>query len=286
MPETAIGRGGKRRILAQLDRVDALQQIEALLEREGRVDLIGEVRSIAASIEAAETHRKTITEVTRALLESEKTYRLVFAHEMDPMALFETSTGRLLEVNDAWLQLYGYTREEALELTAEMVTAEPEASASTLAKLPPGATARINLRWHRAKHGTVFPVEVTTGKLMLEGREVAYAVMRDITQRQRAEVQLARSEASFRALIESMPDGVIVHRLGVIVYMSPSARQMLGYELEEDLSGMMALDIVHPADRPMVLERAIDVLTRGGPAPAVEERLLRGDLGPRHGVRR
>jgi len=277
VPETAIGRGGKRRILAQLDRVDALQQIEALLEREGRVDLIGEVRSIAASIEAAETHRKTITEVTRALLESEKTYRLVFAHEMDPMALFETSTGRLLEVNDAWLQLYGYTREEALELTAEMVTAEPEASASTLAKLPPGATARINLRWHRAKHGTVFPVEVTTGKLMLEGREVAYAVMRDITQRQRAEVQLARSEASFRALIESMPDGVIVHRLGVIVYMSPSARQMLGYELEEDLSGMMALDIVHPADRPMVLERAIDVLTRGGPAPAVEERLLRKD---------
>lgn len=230
-----------------------------------------------ASAESADAYAKTITEVTRALLESEKTYRLVFSHEIDPMSLFDAKTGAILEVNDAWVKLYGYTREEALAMHVTAVSAEPAATKNAIAKLPPGATTRINLRWHRSKDGTVFPVELTSGKLLLEGREVAYAVMRDITQRQNAELQLARSEASFRTLIESMPDGVIVHRLGRIVYMSPSARRLLGYESDDDISGMMALDIVHPDDRPKVIERVMNMLARGGPAPVVEERLLRKD---------
>ncbi|MDF2697910.1 MAG: Sensory box histidine kinase/response regulator, partial [Labilithrix sp.] len=249
------------------------------MKREGRADVSAELKSLVASAEAAEAHTRRITDVTRALLESEKTYRLVFSLEMDAMSLFDASTGALLEVNDAWVRLYGYSRDEALSMNVTGVSAEPAETRSAIAKLPPGTTTRINLRWHRSKDGTVFPVELTSGKLTLGGRPVAYAVMRDITQRQNAELQLARSEASFRALIESMPDGVIVHRLGRLVYMSPSARRMLGYELDEDITGMAALDLVHPDDRAKVLERVMAVLGRGGPAPLMEERLLRKDGG-------
>jgi PAS domain S-box-containing protein len=183
-------------------------------------------------------------------------------------------------VNDAWTKLYGYTREEALGMTVRSVSAEPAATAAAIAKLPPGSTTRINLRWHRAKDGAVFPVELTSGKLTLAGREVAYAVMRDITQREDAERKLARSEASFRTLIETMPDAVFVHRHGTIVYMSPSARRMLGYSADEDLTGMQALDVVYPDDRPKVLARVIELLARGGPAPVAEERLVRRDGSP------
>jgi len=260
-----------------VDRAEALRIVESLLESEGRTDVLATLRTLVASSEMSDVYTRTISEVTRALLESEKTYRLVFSHEMDPMSLFDAKTGALLEVNNAWLELYGYTREEALTMNVTAVSAEPVETTNALAKLPLGATTRINLRWHRAKDGTVFPVELTSGKLSLGGREVAYAVMRDITTRQNAERQLARSEASFRTLIETMPDGVIVHRHGKIVYMSPSARRMLGYDHDEDISGMMALEIVHPDDRPKVIERAMQVITRGGPAPAVEERLLRKD---------
>jgi two-component system, NtrC family, sensor kinase len=260
-----------------LDRSEALQIIEALLEREGRADVLAELKDLASSAEAAAAHTRTMTEVTRVLLENEKTYRFVFSHEMDPMSLFDASTGRFLEVNQAWTELYGYSRDEALGMHVTEVSAEPEATARAIAQLPPGAATHIDLRWHRAKDGTVFPVELTSGKLSLGGREVAYVVMRDFAQRQRAERQLARSEASFRALIESMPDGVIVHRLGRIVYMSPSARRMLGYALDEDIGGMLALDIVHADDRASVVERVVEVLTHGGAAPIVEERLLRKD---------
>jgi PAS domain S-box-containing protein len=260
-----------------LDRSEAVRLIETLLHREGRSDLVSELKSMAAAAEATEAHRKTITEVTRTLLESEKTYRLVFAHELDPMALFDVTTGMFLEVNDAWVELYGYSREEVLTMHVTAVSAEPSQAERAIPMLTSGAATRFNLRWHRAKDGTVFPIELTSGTLPLGGRPVGYAVMRDITQRHDAQLQLARSEASFRALIESMPDGVIVHRLGVIVYMSPSARRLLGYDLGENVEGLQVLDIVYPDDRPMVIGRVTELLTRGGPVPPIEERLLRKD---------
>ncbi len=235
------------------------------------------MRKAAASLDAHESHANTIAQVTRSMLESEKTYRLVFSHELDAMSLFDPASGRFLDVNDSWVSLYGYTREEALQLRVVDVSAEPAQTATAIAALAPGNTLRIDVRWHRAKDGTVFPVELTAGKLVLAGREVTYAVMRDITQRHRAENQLAKSESSYRALMESMPDGVIVHRLGLVVYMSPSARRMLGYDHDESVLGKPAIDLVHPDDQAKVVERVFATLSSGLAAAPHEERLMRRD---------
>ncbi|CAN5877109.1 hypothetical protein BH11MYX4_BH11MYX4_34800 [soil metagenome] len=259
------------------DRTQAFAALDVLLTEQGRDDLREELRRAAAALEGYESHDRTIAEVTRSMLESEKTYRLVFSHELDAMSLFDPSNGRLLDVNDSWVSLYGYSRDEALRMSVVDVSAEPAETSSAVEELAPGDTLRVNVRWHRAKDGTVFPVELTAGSLVLAGREVMYAVMRDITQRQRAEHQLARSEASFRALIESMPDGVIVHRLGRIVYMSPSARRMLGYGVDDPIIGTPAIDLVHPDDQPKVLERVFATLQSGVAAAPLEERLLRRD---------
>ncbi len=257
--------------------MSALARIAALLEQQGMREELAELRRLETTARAAESQQKTIAEVTRALLESEKTYRLVFSHEMDAMSLFDAGTGAILDVNDAWLALYGYTRDEALSMKVTDISAEPAETRARMAQLESGGVTRIAVRWHRSKDGTVFPVELTAGRLVLGGREVMYASMRDITQRQNAERALARSEASFRALIESMPDSVIVHRHGLIVYLNPSGRRMLGYGPDEDVSGRLAIELVHPDDREQVTRRVTEILTRGTPAPLVEERLVRRD---------
>jgi PAS domain S-box-containing protein len=260
-----------------LDRKEALAIVDSLLETSGQQEAAAELRRAMATLDAYESHDKTLAQVTRALLESEKTYRLVFSHELDPMSLFDPATKVFLEVNESWVKLYGYSREEALTMKVMDVSAEPAETAKAIEQLGPGASTRIDVRWHRAKDGTVFPVELTAGKLSIGGRDATYAVMRDITQRQRSEQALARSEASYRALIESMPDGVIVHRHGSLVYMSPSARRMLGYTLDEDVTGLSAIELVHPDDHPKVIERVFAILTHGVAAPTAEERLVRRD---------
>jgi PAS domain S-box-containing protein len=260
-----------------VDRNEAFAAVVRLLEDGGHDGALVEVRRALQTLEAYEKRGKTLADVTRSLLESEKTYRLVFSHELDPMSLFDPVTGSIIEVNASWTSLYGYTREEALGMKVTDVSAEPAETTKAMQGVRPGEVTRIDVRWHRAKDGTVFPVELTAGRLLLEGREVMYAVMRDITQRQSSENALARSEASYRALIESMPDGVVVHRDGRLVYMSPSARRMLGYPLDDDVAGMAVIETVHPADRAKVLERVYSVVASGLPTPLVEMRLLRRD---------
>jgi PAS domain S-box-containing protein len=259
------------------DRSEAFALVESLLERSGALDALEEVKRASQALEAYETHGETLAAVTHSLLASDKTYRLVFSHELDPMSLFDPATGAILEVNDSWVALYGYTREEALAMKVTDISAEPARTEQAIGLVPSEASTRVNVRWHRAKDGTLFPVELTAGKLHLGEREVMYAVMRDITQRQRAEHALARSEASYRALIESMPDAVFVHRHGLLVYMSPSARRMLGYGPEDDVVGKPAIEIVHPDERAMVFERVMGMVKSGKGVAPLEERLLRRD---------
>jgi PAS domain S-box-containing protein len=262
-----------------MDERQAFDLACALLEQSGKLEALAELRRARTTLEAYQLHGKTLTDVTRSLLESEKTYRLVFSHELDPVSLSDPRTGRFIEVNDSWVRLYGYSREEALKMSATDVSAEPAKTADAMkAATTHDQAKRIEVRWHRAKDGTVFPVELTCGRLLLEGREVIYAAMRDITERSNVEKTLARSAESFRALIESMTDGVIVGRKGAVVYMSPSMLRMLGYSDENDVVGARILDFVHADDRQQASARIYSLVSSDKTSvPPIQERLLRQD---------
>jgi PAS domain S-box-containing protein len=92
--------------------------------------------------------------------------------------------------------------------------------------------------------------------------------------------QLRRaSEASFRALIEQIPDAIAVHRAGRFVYVNRALLDLLRYERAEDLAGRPVVEIVHPDHRDAVARRIGEVVSAGTAAPAREEVLLRADGG-------
>lgn len=120
-----------------------------------------------------------------------------------------------------------------------------------------------------------------TRLLEREGETEALAeletMVRESDWRIRTEDALQRSEAGFRALIESMPDGVIVHRGKKLLYLSPSGRRMFGYGADEDVTETDILELVHPDMRDRVKDRIAETLFEGGPTPLLEERLVRRD---------
>jgi PAS domain S-box-containing protein len=238
-----------------MDPKEVLSVVEKALERAGREDVIGHVRRLV-----------------------DDGQRLLAAVTLDPVSIFDPATKRILEVNGAWVELYGYSREEAIGgLKVTDVSAEPDRTSSAIAHAPQKDGSRADIRWHRAKNGTVFPVELTCGTIAIGGRDAMYAVMRDVTQHDSARRTLARSEASFRALIENMPDGIVVHRHGALVYMNATFRAMLGYTRHENIEGISAIELVYPDDREQVVERVQRMITHGTPAPLREERLVRKD---------
>ncbi|MDB4944849.1 MAG: Sensory box histidine kinase/response regulator [Labilithrix sp.] len=258
------------------DRRQTFAELDALLAAQGRDDLRAELGQVVADLERT-APRTTLADATRAMLENEDTYRLVFSHEMDAMSLFTADTGAFCDVNEAWERLYGYSHDEALSMTVADVSAEPARSMQAVREVGRGAASRVDVRWHRAKDGTRFPVELTCGRLRLGGRDLVYAAMRDVRERQEAHEKLARSEARFRAVIETMPDGALVHRDGRIVYVTPAALRLLGHESDAELLGTQVVDVVHPEDRALVRGRMEVMATVGGAVPVVEQRLLRRD---------
>ena len=91
------------------------------------------------------------------------------------------------------------------------------------------------------------------------------------------EEALRRSEASFRALIELLPDGVVVHRGGRILYINPEGVSRLGYDTADELVGRPVADIIHPDDRAEIAGRLALIAATGEPLPMREDRFLKRD---------
>lgn len=200
----------------------------------------------------------------------------IFSHGANAMSLFDPKDGRILEVNDAWVARYGWAREEAYQMRVQDVSAEPDATGEAVRAALDSGGAHIHRRWHKTRSGEIFPVEVTSGTLRLGERIMMYAVMHDITTRVENEGKIARSEARFRALLESIPVGILVHVGERIVYANDRLRQMMGFTSDDELRHMSVLDIVPAEDLEATLVR-MDAVRRGVPPPLRESRFIRRD---------
>lgn len=144
-------------------------------------------------LERSKEEIKFREKIQRDLLESEQNYRNLFELESDAIFIIQNQDGAILEVNGAACNMYGYSREELLNLKNTDMSAEPEETrAKTQVTAPPDKVVKIPLRWHRKKDGTVFPVEITARFIQWKGHSVHIAAIRDITERREAEQELER----------------------------------------------------------------------------------------------
>ena len=139
----------------------------------------------------------TVTDISRlklvehAIKESEEKYRNVFAAERDSLFLIDRETRAILDVNDAACGLYGYSWQEMLKLKNSDLSAEPEETKRATAEF----RDRIDLRYHKKKDGTIFPVEISASLFKLKDREVILASIRDITIHMQKELLLRQNKA-------------------------------------------------------------------------------------------
>jgi PAS domain S-box-containing protein len=87
-------------------------------------------------------------------------------------------------------------------------------------------------------------------------------------------------EARFRVLVDAVPDAVVVHIDGTIVFVNVAGVRLFGCERPEDLVGRPIVTLIPPDDFPAIMERIRRVAETGAAAEPRVERLLRMDGEP------
>lgn len=139
------------------------------------------------------------------LLISETRYRDIFEGVQDAI-LVESPDGEILDVNERACQIFGYTREDFLgKHVNELVPPEIDPvliSEIGVENLPDHPFETVNIR----ANGEEFPVEFTGRSHKFGDEEVLLVVLRDITDRKKAEKKLERDKQQFEALYKTALD--------------------------------------------------------------------------------
>lgn len=175
------------------------------------------------------TERKAAEE---ALRESEARYRVIFQTAMDGFWRVDMQ-GRLVEVNETYCRMSGYSREELLGMSISDLEAveNPAEAAAHIRKIIAKGQDRFESK-HRRKDGTLFEVEVCTQYRPGEGGWFI-GFSRDITERKRAEKELREREATLNSIFRAAPVGIGLTRDRALARVNDTICRMLGYSREE-----------------------------------------------------
>jgi PAS domain S-box-containing protein len=217
----------------------------------------------------------TIKDKEKSVRESEDKYRQLFSTESDAIVIFDEETTLVKEINDAALNLYGYDREEFLQLKAADILADPGKAAHDEKEIIDGNTRNILLQYHKKKDGTLFPSEVSSGAFVFQNRRMISTIIRDISKRIQAEKELKKhrhhleglvkertsllssavtklkreieqrkqakdalreSKEQYRLSLEATPDPIVVYDIeGKASYVNPAFEQTFGWSSDEVL---------------------------------------------------
>ena len=181
----------------------------------------------------------------------QKPYREIFNAAKDTFLIFDMN-GVIREVNPAASRMYGHSRDEMIGLTGKDIVHEDfrHLFKKFVTKASKGlvfSAESIDIR----KDGSTFPVEVRGSGLTYNGEPHLLAVVRDVSDRKKAEEALRESEERWQFALEGSRDGVWDwNAVTNEVFFSKRWKEMLGYNDDEISNHLDEWDKrIHPDDK-------------------------------------
>lgn len=207
---------------------------------------------------------------------SEKRIRELFERSRDGLVTVDRS-GSFLNANQAYCDMLGYSLKELKEMeNFYIITPEKwrewEHKEIVENRLLKDGFSRLYEKEYIRKDGTVFPIELQAYSVFdTEGNiQYIWGVVRDITERKKAEKELRNSEERFRSIIAvSNTGGWEYHRDRDYLWCSPEYFAMLGHDSAEfamDGSSNLAetwINLIHPDDREKAFGHFAEYLANG-----------------------
>jgi len=204
-------------------------------------------------LERVKSERKS---ALKALAESEERFRKAFHTSPDAINLNRASDGMYIDINAGFTQIMGYTREEVIGKKSTALNIWKNADdrrrlVQGLSKT--GIVENLEARFVD-KEGKIHVGLMSARLLRINNEDVILSITRDITDRQRAEAALRKSEEKYRDIFENSVVGFFQSTPeGRFLEVNPAFARMLGYASPDDLiagiSDIAEQYYVNPEDR-------------------------------------
>jgi two-component system, cell cycle sensor histidine kinase and response regulator CckA len=180
---------------------------------------------------------------TESLQKSEVRYRLLFESTPNPMWVFDQASLAFLEVNQAAIDHYGYSKAEFLQMTiADILPPQDISAAHQTALTLLAGQSHTGIWQHCKKDGGLIDVEITAHIIVLGDKPAALVLVTDITERRQAEQQI-REQA---ALIDIATDAIFICDLECrILFWNQGAERLYGWSAAE-VMGQDATVVIRP----------------------------------------
>ena len=211
---------------------------------------------LGISIDVTERQR-----VEEALRENEEKYRALFETSRDALG-FATSGGTILDVNQAWLDIFDYTRDETIGHNISMIYFNPESRISLKQELEKKGYIKDFEVKYRTKTGKILECLVTANVRYDDNGEILYwqTNTKDITEHKRLEAQLIQAQK-----MESIGRlaGGIAHDFNNLLTVIIGRAELASVYLEPDNPLYVSInEIKTTADRAAALVRQLLAFSR------------------------
>lgn len=225
---------------------------------------------------AIRTERERMEQELRA---SEEKFNKAFRSSPVAMSISNRDTRHYLEVNDAFVRLTGYGREELIGQVAHdyNLWVNQQERALVLQHLEQQGFVHGAEIHYQNRSGEIRLALVSLETVELKGVPCLLTTIQDITERERAEEALRASEDRFRSLVQNSQDIItVLDRNLIVTYETPSVSRQLGYE-PGYLIGKSPFEFIPIEDQPLVRRAFDEVVRRQNDNLPTEFRFRRAD---------
>ena len=174
-----------RGLQAQISRKDG-----AVITVDGNAHAVVDDNGTVVGLEGTFRDITRHMEAEKVLMEREQQYRAFFENNHAIMILADPKTGKVVDANPAATSFYGYSREEMQGLSMSRINALSEEEVFKEMELAREEKRAYFILKHSLADGSVRDVEVYSGPIMVQGSQLLYSVIHDVTSRIRLENEM------------------------------------------------------------------------------------------------
>ncbi len=184
----------------------------------------------------------------RSVGQSDASYHKIFEAMPDGVLLHDSADGTIIDANDTFCEMLGYSREELLALNFEAIHTDVPPYTLEQGKQyieQAASEGPQTFEWlDETKEGEQIPVEVHLRQATIDGDDCILGVVRDISERKEQEQEVQETAQQLQGILDTVEAAIFLKDTdGQYLLMNQNWREMVGIETDEPVAGLTDQDL-------------------------------------------